>query len=398
MEAEGFWATVKDEARKNYIAVFEQDWPTWLAGIFIAILALLLFLWQSPWGIVGGYRNWGDWLFYLTGIIDKQPEAPWIHTMSISNTGLFLGALASALMGRQFKLRKSPPIEYVKGVAGGICMGLGAALAGGCNVGGFYTAVGVFSMGGYAMMVGLGAGAWLGLRYLLWEMERFPPKMGADPVVEKAKKPRINWTKVQPWLGGSVGAAAVAVFYLYSWVDKTQLGGLLFFGFLIGLTMHRSRFCFVRAFRCPFMTGDAEMVRVVAMSLMIYGMGSAVIKWSYIQPETMGVWHPFWLGSLLGGVIFGFGMLLAGGCGSSTLWRIGEGHLKLVFTLAAFAISNSTAARILTALNLDDKLGKGISLISVLSWSVGLPVFFLILLVWTFVAIWNEKTEKFVIF
>jgi uncharacterized protein len=398
VEAEGFWATVKDEARKNYIAVFERDWPTWLAGIFIAVLALLLFLWQSPWGIVGGYRNWGDWIFYLTGIIEKKPDAPWIHTMSVSNTGLLLGALASALMGRQFKVRKSPPIEYAKGIAGGIFMGTGAALAGGCNVGGFYTAIGVFSMGGYAMMLGLGAGAWLGLRYLLWEMDRFPPKMAPDPPRRTAREPRIDWAMVQPWIGGSVLAAALALFYLYSWLDKTQIGGLLFFGFLIGLTMHRSRFCFVRAFRCPFMTGDAEMVRVVAMSLMIYGAGSAVIKWSYIQPETMGIYHPFWLGSMSGGLIFGFGMLLAGGCGSSTLWRIGEGHLKLVFTLVAFALANSSAARLLTVLKLDEKLGKGISLISVFSWPIALPVFFMILLTWVFIAVWNEKTEKFVIF
>ncbi len=398
MEAESFWATVKDEARKNYIAVFERDWPTWLAGIFIAVLALLLFLWQSPWGIVGGYRNWGDWMFYFAGIIEKQPDAPWIHTMSVSNTGLLLGALASALMGRQFKVRKSPPIEYAKGIAGGIFMGTGAALAGGCNVGGFYTAIGVFSMGGYAMMLGLGAGAWLGLRYLLWEMDRFPPKITVDPPRETAREARINWAKVQPWVGGSVFAAALAIFYLYSWMDKTQIGGLLFFGFLIGLTMHRSRFCFVRAFRCPFMTGDAEMVRVVAMSLMIYGAGSAVIKWSYIQPETMGIYHPFWLGSMTGGLIFGFGMLLAGGCGSSTLWRIGEGHLKLVSTLVAFALANSSAARLLTVLNLDEKLGKGVSLISVFSWSVALPLFFIFLLAWVFIAIWNEKTEKFVIF
>ena len=78
----------------------------------------------------------------------------------------------------------------------------------------------------------------------------------------------------------------------------------MFFGLVIGLVMHRSRFCFVRAFRDPLMTGDAEMVKVVSLSLMIYGLGSAVIKWNYIQPDTMGVFHPFWIGSLLGGSHF----------------------------------------------------------------------------------------------
>jgi uncharacterized membrane protein YedE/YeeE len=398
VDTEGFWGSVKEEARKNYIAVFEQDWPTWLAGIFIAILALLMFLWQSPWGIVGGYRNWGDWFFYFLGANGTRPEVPWINTMSVSNFGLFSGALASAMLSRQFKVRRAPGIEYVKGIAGGVFMGTGAAFAGGCNVGGFYTAIGVFSMGGYAMMAGLGAGAYIGLRYLLWEMEKFPPKMTDESPKESHKAPRIDWGRVQPWIGASILAAAVAGFYLYSAMGKTQIGGLLFFGLLIGLVMHRSRFCFVRAFRCPFMTGDAEMVRVVAMSLMIYGLGSAVIKWNYLQPEDMGVYHPFWFGSLIGGVIFGVGMLLAGGCGSSTLWRIGEGHTKLVLTLIAFALTNSSVNRLMDTVGINELLGKGIFVPEVFTWSLTIPLFLLVLLFWALAAIWNEKTEKLVIF
>ena len=398
MESVNFWNSVKEETRKNYISVFEKDWPAWLAGIFIAILAILIFLWQAPWGIAGGYRNWGDWFYYLIGFNSNRPNVPWLNSMSVTNFGLFVGALASALMSRQFQIRRAPAFEYIKGLVGGILMGAGAALAGGCNVGGFYTAIGVFSMGGYAMMFGLGVGAYIGLRYLLWEMEHLPPQMAIQMSSGTVKTPRINWPKVQPYIGGAIITAAVAAFYLYSLFDKTQIGGLLFFGLLIGLVMHRSRFCFVRAFRCPFMTGDAEMVRVVAMSLMVYGLGSAVIKWSYIQPDTMGVYQPFWLGSLLGGLIFGIGMLIAGGCASGTLWRIGEGHTKLVVTLIGFSLTNSMLLNILKKTGLGEKLGSGVYLPNVFTWYFGLPLFFIFLLFWALVAIWNEKTEKFVIF
>lgn len=398
MESVNFWNSVKEETRNNYIAVFEKDWPAWLAGIFIAILAILIFLWQTPWGIAGGYRNWGDWFYYLIGFNSNRPNVPWLNSMSVTNFGLFVGALASALMSRQFQIRRAPAFEYIKGLVGGILMGAGAALAGGCNVGGFYTAIGVFSMGGYAMMFGLGVGAYIGLRYLLWEMEHLPPQMAIQASSGTVKTPRINWPKVQPYIGGAVITAAVAAFYLYSLFDKTQIGGLLFFGLLIGLIMHRSRFCFVRAFRCPFMTGDAEMVRVVAMSLMIYGLGSAVIKWSYIQPDTMGVYQPFWLGSLLGGLIFGIGMLIAGGCASGTLWRIGEGHTKLVVTLIGFSLTNSMLLNILKKTGLGEKLGSGVYLPNVFTWYFALPLFLIFLLFWALVAIWNEKTEKFVIF
>ena len=41
-----------------------------------------------------------------------------------------------------------------------------------------------------------------------------------------------------------------------------------------------------------------------------------------------------WLSYLVGGLMFGFGMVLASGCGSKTLVRIGGGNLKSVVVLA----------------------------------------------------------------
>ncbi|MBD3853619.1 MAG: YeeE/YedE family protein [Acidobacteria bacterium] len=392
MASTSFWSSLKEEARRNYIAIFEQEWPTWLAGIFLALVALLIFLWKGPWGVAAGYRNLGDWIFYAAGVGGERPPSMWLHPITLTSFGLIIGALVSALMSRQFKVHRAPPLEYVKSLIGGIFMGAGAVLAAGCNVGGFYTASAMLDMGGLAMMAGLIAGAWIGLRYLLWEMEHVPQK-GVEQ-----HPPGDRWLGAQPYLGGIFLILVIAAFYAYSVVDQTELGGLLFFGSLIGLIMHRSRFCFVRAFRCPFMTGDAEMVKIVAMSLMIYGMGTAVIKWAWIQEPSMGVNHNFWIGSLLGGVIFGIGMLLAGGCASSTLWRIGEGQTKMVVTLIAFAVTNSLLATTLKHLDLYDKMGQGLFIPDTLSWYVTVPSFLVFFVFWAFVAIWNEKSEKFVIF
>jgi uncharacterized membrane protein YedE/YeeE len=112
----------------------------------------------------------------------------------------------------------------------------------------------------------------------------------------------------------------------------------------------------------------------------------------------MGVNHNFWLGSLLGGMIFGVGMLIAGGCASSTLWRIGEGQTKMMVTLLAFALSNSLVARLLTNFDLYDKMGRGVFIPDTLTWYVTVPTFIIFFAFWAFVAIWNEKSEKLVIF
>ena len=47
-------------------------------------------------------------------------------------------------------------------------LGIGAMLALGCNIGGFFSAVSALSLSGLAMMIGLFVGAILGLRYLVW--------------------------------------------------------------------------------------------------------------------------------------------------------------------------------------------------------------------------------------
>ena len=391
-----YMSALQEEVKDGYSAVFRNKWPSWVAGILISILALMIFLWNTPWGIAGGYRNWGDWIFYLAGINDARPELPWLHTLSVSNIGILVGALASALLSRQFAIRMAPRLEYAKGAVGGILMGAGAAFASGCNVGGFYSALGVFSVGGYAMMIGLGAGAFIGLRYLLWEMERFPAKAAPVRAQEKAG-PRRDWSGVQPIAGSIILAGAIAAFYLYAAYDLTKIGGLLFFGLLIGIIMHRSRFCFVRAFREPFMTGESDMVRAVALSLIIYGFGSAVIKWNWIQPPTMGVFHP-WIGSLTGGLVFGIGMLLAGGCASSTLWRAGEGHTKLMVAMLFFAITNPATHMLIKYEGIKNFLGSSYFMPEVMTWQVALPVFTGIMLFWMLIADWNEKTEAFVVF
>jgi hypothetical protein len=114
--------------------------------------------WWRPWGAVGAFRNWGDWMLWqagifngdlaeLTGFIDEEGSAILsksflFNTGSVIGLGFIGGAFISACLGSQFALRFPPVREYVKAVIAGILMGIGSALAGGCNVGGMYNAIG----------------------------------------------------------------------------------------------------------------------------------------------------------------------------------------------------------------------------------------------------------------
>src|SRR5262249_56075554 len=97
-----------------------------------------------------------------------------LYSGSLLNLGVLLGGLNAGPLSREFAVRVPPRGEAVKGVGGGLAMGVGAMLAFGCNVGGFFSAMSALSLSGFGMMLGLGLGAFLGLRYLIWELERRP--------------------------------------------------------------------------------------------------------------------------------------------------------------------------------------------------------------------------------
>ena len=84
----------------------------------------------------------------------------------------------------------------------------------------------------------------------------------------------------------------------------------------------------VRAFREPFMTGDAEHTRAAALALVISTLGFAILKFTDLKDKGEWVLPAAGAGALLGGLIFGIGMVLAGGCGSGSIWRVGEGQVK----------------------------------------------------------------------
>ncbi|HDH01239.1 MAG TPA: hypothetical protein ENG80_05465 [Nitrospirae bacterium] len=124
-----------------YAKIFFKNWPVWLGGLLIGITSVITFAWARPWGVIGGLREWFDWLFYSLGIYSTHPYySPHLSSASVLTFGLLWGAFASGLLSKQFAVRTPPPFELVRSAIGGTLMGIGAAMAMGCNVGGFFSA------------------------------------------------------------------------------------------------------------------------------------------------------------------------------------------------------------------------------------------------------------------
>lgn len=383
--------------RRGYQKIFYENWPIWLGAVLVGILSVLTFAWARPWGIVGGLRNWGDWIFHYLGIFKEAPAPPLTFTSSILTLGFLWGAFGSALMSKQFAIRMAPPFELLKGCVGGILMGVGSAMAGGCNVGGFYSALSALSASGLAMMVGLLMGAYLGLRYLYWEIEHLSSGgVGSDSPPSAAKG--FSLLAIEPYVGAIVLLGAFVAAWIYSREAYTALGGLLLCGLGFGVIIQRTRLCFVRAFRDPFMTGEGTVARGIALSLIISILGFSALKWTGLRGEAVYVPQAFWFGALVGGIIFGFGMLLSGGCGSGSLWRAGEGHVKLILAVVFFMLTLSlveawiNGSEALTAL-----MGYAVFLPNVICYGSTTVLLILLMVAWYLMVTWNEETEKFLV-
>ena len=383
--------------QRGYQRIFYENWPVWVGAVLFGIMSITTFAWSRPFGIAGGLRNWGDWFFSVIGVYPEAPVSPLLSTSSILTQGFLWGAFGSALMAKQFAIRLAPPLELAKGVVGGILMGIGSAMAGGCNVGGFYSAVSALSMSGVAMLVGLLLGAYLGIRYLFWELEHLPTG-SAGGIAASEEKKGFNWVSLQPYVGVVVFVAAAVAAWRYTQGALTAIGGLLLCGLAFGVIIQRTRLCFARGLRDPFMTGEAEVTKALAVSLIISIIGFTALKWTGLRDEGMYVPQAFWFGGLVGGIIFGFGMVLAGGCGSGSVWRAGEGQVKLMVAVVCFALSMSlfetwtASSPTLTAL-----MGHRVFLPDFLTYKWTLGLLILLMLLFYLLAVWNEETEKFTV-
>jgi uncharacterized membrane protein YedE/YeeE len=406
---------VVEKAKGLYKAFCQTEWNPTITGIVVGFFSVMIMAWWRPWGAVGAIRNWGDWIMYglgsvvgtdsgLFALYEEAPRSILVSSGSVIGIGFVVGAFVSACLGKEFALRIPPYREMVKAVIAGVLMGIGASLAGGCNVGGFYNAIGNLAANGFSMMLGLVFGVVLGLKLLYLEMEHISwGDGGAKTIGFPAKVVTLLGIAGFIWL--------IWKAYGYSANEDSDyiasLSGILLIAGALGYSMQRGRWCMVQGFREPHMTGDTTMARSVMLSIMVVAIGAAVLKYAVpMRAEGEAVLAPInyvrgtfgWAG-VVGGFLFGLGAMFAGGCGSGTLWRVGEGQVKLMMVVPFFAVSTS----IVTAwfrdndFEADGVLGKYVYLPDVMGYGSTLFLVAAFLLVWYFIVTWNEETNKLVV-
>lgn len=138
-----------------------------------------------------------------------------------------------------------------------------------------------------------------------------------------------------------IGIAAVTV-----WLAGRSPSLALFwvFGCGFGYVLQSSRFCFTAALRDPCITGSVSLTKAVLIAFALTTIGFAAIKYgSFVSTGTIpgqGYIMPVSFVTVLGGVMFGIGMVIAGGCASGTLMRVGEGFTMQMLALLFFVLGS----------------------------------------------------------
>ena len=165
-------------------------------------------------------------------------------------------------------------------------------------------------------------------------------------------------------------------------ITGTVLWATFALAVLFGAITQRTHFCAMGAVSDIVNIGDWQRMRMwtLAMGVAMIGFNAMVaLGWLDAGKSVYGGPRVMWLSALVGGAMFGFGMVLASGCGSKTLVRIGGGNLKslvvlIVLGVSAFAtLKGITAvARVATVDTVALTLATGQDLPSVMSAATGL--------------------------
>jgi hypothetical protein len=142
---------------------------------------------------------------------------------------------------------------------------------------------------------------------------------------------------------------AVAIFGL-AWGFDRALGTFWLFGLAFGFVLQRSRFCFRAAYQELFLRRRARMLKAILAGLAVTTAGFGWVMYGRVAEPLLGFRPieahvvPLGLSVAVGGLLFGLGMVLSGGCLSRSMCHMGEGYVASWLTIGAVLVGLSLTA------------------------------------------------------
>ena len=315
--------------KHDYLVRF---WAPLPAVIAAGVLSAYYFgITGTFWAVTGEFTRWGGHLLQLLGY---HPEnwayfkvihlegTPLDRIDGVMIIGMFAGCLSAALWANNVKLRwPRSRIRIAQAVIGGLIAGFGARLAMGCNLAAFFTGIPQFSLHAWFFALATALGSLVGARVTMLPLLRLPVQLQKVSAAQP-----LDQDPAQASRRFRYGLLVFFAFVLWALVktfDAPKLGLAALFGLAFGLIIERAQICFTSAFRDLWLTGRTQMAKAIIIGMAV----STIGVYSYVQ---LGVAPKiFWAGpnALIGGLLFGFGIVLAGGCETGWMYRAVEGQV-----------------------------------------------------------------------
>ena len=130
------------------------------------------------------------------------------------------------------------------------------------------------------------------------------------------------------------------------------LGGFVI-GLVFGAVVQRTNFCTMGGISDLVLMGDGRRFRAWLLAIAVAIIGTQALYFGGVIDINKSIYlsaNLGWLGAIIGGAMFGFGMTQTGGCASRTLVRLGSGNLKSLIVMLVLGIFAYMTLRGLLAL------------------------------------------------
>ena len=311
------------------------------AIVALGILSAYYFgLTGTYWAVTGEFTRWGGHILQFLGV-DTQ-SLGYFKIIGLSGTpldridgvmiiGMFFGAFIAASFANNIKLRMPQSnIRIIQALLGGIIAGFGARIGMGCNLASFFTGIPQFSLHAWFFTIATIIGVYFGTKVVLLPIFR------SNVTLQKVDSKK-NLTKSSATLNIFFGILACVfivgfILYLifYTQIPEGKKISILaiatIFGVAFGFIISRAQICFTSAFRDLFITGRGYMARAVIVGMIVSTIGIFSYIMLGIPPKIM------WAApsAIIGGLLFGFGIVIAGGCECGWMYRAVEGQMHYV--------------------------------------------------------------------
>lgn len=159
--------------------IIRGSWSLTVGAIVLGVLAgAVLLVSGSTWGVTFAFALWGAKFLQLIGLHPQTWEfwqqaknakalaaSAWTDKTTLTDVGIIISAAAASAAAGAWRFKVSIPVRtIIASILGGMLMGIGARMAGGCNIGAYLSGISIGNLSGWIWAGFAMIGTWIGLK------------------------------------------------------------------------------------------------------------------------------------------------------------------------------------------------------------------------------------------